>query len=366
MGPSTCFLNEMMRPNITNLHIYTYSTATKIIFEGNRATGVEFVKDGKTEKAYATREVILCAGAVNTPKLLMLSGIGPKHELERHDISMRLDLPVGQGLQDHVVFLGMVVTTTDDLIGLKDFNKSIEEYNTSRTGLLTIPGTFEALLFTSSGVGSETDDDPDIELELTALFPSPEIGKSKYVSQQVYDKYYKPMFGKNGFMNAVAMVKPKSRGAVYLRSKKPEDKPHINPNMLSENIDLTRIVNGTLKLLGLFDTKAMKDIGAEVWKKKFPYCSQFDVWSPDYVTCFVQHTAFPGQHVCCTCAMGEHQRAVVDSSLRVKNTEGLRVVDASVMPQIVSGNTYATVLMIGAKAADMILQDAKKNPSVKP
>ncbi|KAH7948738.1 hypothetical protein HPB49_001506 [Dermacentor silvarum] len=267
MGPSTCFLNEMMRPNITNLHIYTYSTATKIIFEGNRATGVEFVKDGKTEKAYATREVILCAGAVNTPKLLMLSGIGPKHELERHD---------------------------------------------------------------------------------------------------VYDKYYKPMFGKNGFMNAVAMVKPKSRGAVYLRSKKPEDKPHINPNMLSENIDLTRIVNGTLKLLGLFDTKAMKDIGAEVWKKKFPYCSQFDVWSPDYVTCFVQHTAFPGQHVCCTCAMGEHQRAVVDSSLRVKNTEGLRVVDASVMPQIVSGNTYATVLMIGAKAADMILQDAKKNPSVKP
>lgn len=368
MGPSTCFLNEhQMRPIVRNLHIYIYSTVTKILFDttNKRAIGVEFEKDGQKQKAYAKHEVILCAGAVNTPKLLMLSGIGPDDELKRHRIPTRLNLPVGEGLQDHVVFLGLVVTTTNDLIGLKNFNKSVEEYMKSRTGLLTIPGAFEALVFTSSGVGNESEDDPDIELELTALFPSPEIEKSKYVSKQVYEQYYKPMFGKNGFMNAVAMVKPESRGAVRLRSSKWEDKPSINPAMLSANIDTTRIVNGTLKLLKLFETDAMKNVGAEVWKQPFPYCKQFPVWSPDYVTCFVQHAAFPGQHVCCTCAMGNHSLAVVDHRLRVKGASGLRVIDASVMPQIVSGNTYATVLMIGQKGAEMILEDAKNDQSVK-
>ncbi|XP_049273504.1 4-pyridoxate dehydrogenase [Rhipicephalus sanguineus] len=364
MGPSTCFLNEEIRSKVTNLHIHTYSVVKEIIIEGNRAVGVKFKKGGEESTVRASREVILCAGAVNTPKLLMLSGIGPREDLDRVKIPVKVELPVGRGLQDHVIFLGLVVTTNGDLIGLSHFNESVEEYKRTRTGLLTIPGAFEALLFTRSGVGNETEDDPDIELELTALFPSPEIEKSKYVSKEVYKKYYQPMFGSIGFMNAVAMVKPKSRGSVRLRTKNPDDNPSIDPRMFSENIDLTRLVNGTLKLLKLFEMQSMKKVNATVWQRKFPYCEQFDVWSPQYVTCFAQHTAFPGQHVCCTCAMGEHNDAVVDSRLRVKNVAGLRVVDASVMPQIVSGNTYATVLMIGEKGAEMILQDAKNNQPV--
>ncbi|KAK8777971.1 hypothetical protein V5799_020688 [Amblyomma americanum] len=360
-GPSSCFLNDTVRAR-SNLHIFTKSIVIRILFEQNRTTGVIFTKDGENKTVKVKREVILCAGAIGSPKLLMLSGIGPDHELARHNIKRVQVLPVGQALQDHIIFLGLVVTTTMDMIGLGNFNKSIEEYNETRTGLLTIPGAFEALLFTSSkeDKSAETEDYPDIELELAAMFPNELIGRSPYVDPAIYEKYYKPMFGKAGFMNAVAMVQPKSRGTVHLTSTNPYERPQINPNMLYYTEDLERIVNGTLKVMKLFNTAPMKAIGAEVWNEKFPYCNQFDIWSRDYVTCFVQHTAFPGQHVCCTAPMGTHKDAVVDERLRVHGINGLRVMDASVMPAIVSGNTYAAVLMIGAKGADMVLKDAEQ------
>lgn len=364
MGPSTCFLDPTVR-NRSNLHIWTHSVVTKITFQNKRATGVIFKKNGVQMTAKASLEVILCAGAVNTPKLLMLSGIGLQSELQKHNIKPVTYLPVGQGLQDHVIFLGLVVTTTNDLIGLDKLNASIQEYREKRTGLLTIPGAFEAIVFENSGVDSE-EDNPDVELELIDLFPGPEIKKSRYVTDEIYKKYYEPMFGRKGFMNAVAMVRPKSRGSVNLRSSDPDAMPFINPNLLYEEDDITRIVNGTLKLKKLFETQAMKDIGANVWEEPFPYCQQFKpVWSVQYTTCLVQHIAFPGQHVCCTCAMGDHERAVVDKDLRVKGIDGLRVIDASVMPAIVSGNTFATVLMIGEKGAALILEDAKNNKPVK-
>uniref|UniRef100_A0A023FMA7 Putative conserved secreted protein n=1 Tax=Amblyomma cajennense TaxID=34607 RepID=A0A023FMA7_AMBCJ len=364
---NTCFLKEV-RCNRTSLHISINSTVTKVLInkETKRATGVTFVKNNVTMNVTAAREVILSAGAINTPKLLMLSGIGPKDNLEEHKIDIVEELPVGIGLQDHVIFVGLVVTTNEDLIGLKYMNKSIEEYNKTQTGLLTLPGAFEALLFTNSGIVEEEgqlhlEDYPDIELELADVFPSPDIKKSPYVSNDTYRDYYLPMFNKSGFMNAVAMVRPKSRGTVRLNSSHYMMPPLIDPNLLSEQIDLDRIVNGTLKVMELLNTSAMIDIGAKIWNGSYPACENYTIWSREYVECFVRMAAFPGQHVCCTCAMGNHSNAVVDERLRVRNVTGLRVADASVMPQITSGNINAAVLMIGDKAASMILEDAKKN-----
>uniref|UniRef100_A0A023FQ03 Putative conserved secreted protein n=1 Tax=Amblyomma cajennense TaxID=34607 RepID=A0A023FQ03_AMBCJ len=148
-----CFL-ESVRCNRTSLHISINSTVTKVLInkETKRATGVTFVRDNVEINVTAAREVILSAGAINTPKLLMLSGIGPRDNLEQHKIEVLEELPVGKGLQDHVIFVGLVVTTNEDLIGLKDMNKFEEEYRANQTGLLTLPGAFEALLFTNSGV----------------------------------------------------------------------------------------------------------------------------------------------------------------------------------------------------------------------
>nr|XP_054923923.1 glucose dehydrogenase [FAD, quinone]-like [Dermacentor andersoni] len=185
MSASTCFIRNVQR-NRTNLHISLNSTVTKLIFDSNkRATHVVFTKDGVEMNVSVGVEVILSAGAINSPKLLMLSGIGPEEDLKNSSINPVVNLPVGVGLMDHIIFLGLVVTTTNDEIGLRNMNQSIAEYMQNHTGLLTIPGAFEALLFTNSGENSsELEDYPDIELELADIFPGPEIAQSPYVSNE--------------------------------------------------------------------------------------------------------------------------------------------------------------------------------------
>ncbi|KAK8767484.1 hypothetical protein V5799_005743 [Amblyomma americanum] len=183
MGASTCFLDPIR--NLTNLHIWTRSTATQILFNDKEATGVKFIKEGKEYIAKFRHEVIVCAGAIGSPKLLMLSGIGRKEDLENRSIKVVADLPVGQGLQDHVVFLGLVITTKDDLIGLKKMVEMFALYKYNHTGLLSIPGGFEALLFTHSGVNKAFEDYPDVELELASVFPNKDIEHSPFVPPDV-------------------------------------------------------------------------------------------------------------------------------------------------------------------------------------
>lgn len=363
MSAFTCFL-QVQSQMFKNLRISIYSTASRIYFdEKNRATTVEFVKNGMKKNVTAGREVVVAAGAIGSAKLLMLSGIGPKEELLKHKIPMIAELPVGEGLQDHVIFLGLVVTTNQDLIGFKDLNdstsiKQFEEKN--RTGLLTLPGAYEAFLFTDSLTTSTSPDTPDIALALTALFPSRQIAQSAYVSNQTYEEYYKPLIesNKTGFMTTLTMVQPKSRGTVKLNSSNPDEAPLIDPKLLSVEDDVHRTVKGILKVKEVFEKEAMKEIGAEIYNTSLPYCKAYPIWSEQYLKCFLQQAGFPGMHVCCTCAMGNHNRSVVDERLRVKKVTRLRVIDASVMPAITSGNTHAPVMMIAAKGAAMIIEDA--------
>ncbi|XP_077528068.1 glucose dehydrogenase [FAD, quinone]-like [Haemaphysalis longicornis] len=364
MSAFTCFLH-MQSYLYQNLRISINSTATKIYFnEENRATTVEFMKDGKKMNVTAGREVVVAAGAIGSAKLLMLSGIGPKEQLEKYQIPVVAELPVGDGLQDHVIFLGLLVTTTNDLIGFKDLfdNTSIRQYQEhNRTGLLTLPGAYEAFLFTDSLTNSTSPEAPDIALALTALFPSPQIAQSPYVSNQTYEEFYKPLIVRNktGFMTTITMVQPQSRGTVMLNSANPDDPPLIDPKLLSVEDDVTRTVQGILKVKEVFEkTKAMQRIGAKVYDTPLPYCKDHPMWSVEYLKCFLKYAGFPGMHVCCTCAMGNHNRSVVDERLRVKKVTSLRVIDASVMPAITSGNTHAPVMMIAAKGAAMIIEDA--------
>lgn len=363
MSAYTCFLyNESWFRR--NLQISANSTVTKIYFDNNkRATTVEVSKNGTLQNVTAAREVVVSAGAIGSAKLLMLSGIGPREQLESLGITEVVNLPVGVGLQDHVIFLGLIVTTKNDLIGLMDLftDVSKKQYKENRTGLLALPGAYEAFLFTSSLDEQTSPNDSDIALALTAVFPNQNISQSPYVSNLTYQEYYAPLItaNKTGFMTTITMVQPKSRGTVKLNSTDPYDPPLIDPQLLSCEEDINRTVKGILKVKRVFEnTTAMKDIGAEVWNKSFPYCTNHSLWSEPYLRCFLQYAGFPGMHVCCTCAMGNHTRSVVDERLRVRNVTGLRVIDASVMPTITSGNTHAPVMMIGAKGAAMILQDA--------
>uniref|UniRef100_L7M2M9 Glucose-methanol-choline oxidoreductase N-terminal domain-containing protein n=1 Tax=Rhipicephalus pulchellus TaxID=72859 RepID=L7M2M9_RHIPC len=362
MSANRCFLRSVQEKRKDNLHISINSTVTKIIFDNDRrATHVVFVKDGEEMNVTIGYELILSAGAINSPKLLMVSGVGPKEYLNTSNITSVMDLPVGEGLMDHAIFLGLVVTTDNDEVGIRNINESIKQYKYNKTGLLTIPGAFEALLFTSSyneSMEKEKERDwADIEVELTDLFPGPDIAKSPYVSNQTFEQYYMPMFNYTGFMPAIAMVRPKSRGTVKLNPFDPNLPPLIDPQFLSEDEDVERIVNGTLKVMKLFNTEAMQQIGAKIWNGSYPNCTNYTIWSRDYISCFVRQAAFPGQHVCCTCPMGERNNSVVNSRLKVRGLRNVRVIDASVMPQITSGNINAAVLMIGDKGAKMIIED---------
>lgn len=364
MSAYTCFL-EYRRLGLPNLQISTNSTATKIYFDENRkATTVEVLKNGTLKNVTAAREVVVSAGAIGSAKLLMLSGIGPGQHLTNVGIPVVADLPVGDGLQDHVIFLGLLVTTTDDLIGFMDLFTGVskKQYMENKTGLLALPGAYEAFLFTSSLDNETSPDTPDIALALTAVFPNENISQSAYVSNLTYEKFYKPLINKKiGFMTTITMVQPKSRGTVKLNSTDVNDAPLIDPRLLTVEEDINRTVKGILKVKQVFEkTEAMRNIGAQVWNESLPYCTNYSVWSEDYLRCFLQYAGFPGMHVCCTCAMGTHNRSVVDHRLRVRNVTGLRVIDASVMPAITSGNTHAPVMMIGAKGAAMILEDADK------
>lgn len=352
-----CFLKPV-RGKRPNLRISVYSTANKIVFEDKRATGVMFTKNGKVRSVGANHEVIVSAGALNSAKLLLLSGIGPRKHLERLKIDVVADLPVGRGLQDHVVFTGLVVTTPNDEIGLRKFS-TILHYAYNRTGVLAIPGGTEVILFTNSQNGTSADDFPDIQVVLTDLFPGDKTPKPPEVSEEVYEKYYKPMEGKKGFFVTLIMIQPKSRGRVSLNMTKPAGKPLIDPAFLSNKEDVKRTVKGIMRIRKLLEADGLKAKGAELWDVPYPPCeSAGPIWSAAYLDCFVRQTAFPAAHVCCTAAMGHHPGAVVDERLRVQGgVTGLRVADASVMPAVTTGNTNAPVMMIAAKAASMIIED---------
>ncbi|MFZ2358655.1 MAG: GMC family oxidoreductase N-terminal domain-containing protein [Anaerolineae bacterium] len=305
---ATVFLTPVLdRPNLT---VETGAHATRVLFDGKRAAGVEYLQGGELKRAHASREVVVSAGALQTPKVLMLSGIGPAAHLAEHGIDVVSDLPgVGQNLQDHVQLPVVFKRKTDSPM----------------TTLLTGNVLF---LRTRAGMDAAP---PDMQLNFTPSIPAP---LAPILNIPFAACIFLPI-----------LVQPFSIGQVTLRSADPLDPPLIDPNYLSQPADVQAFVQVIETIRAIASTPAFSDLneveilpGADADLEVFIRSQSSTLWHPAG-----------------TAKMGRDDMAVVDPQLRVYGVEGLRVVDASVMPTVTSGNTVAPTFMIGWRAAEMIL-----------
>ena len=325
-------------PNLgrKNLTVMTGAHTTRIVLEGKRAVGVEVRVGGELQQLKAKREVLLCAGSLQSPQLLMLSGIGPGTQLQKHGIATVHALPgVGANLHDHLDVVQVVDTPqVKDLFGLSltgavNAIKGIFEWRRARTGMLTT-NFAEAGGFVKS---SPNETLPDLQLHFV-------IGK-------LIDHGRKTVFG-HGYSCHVCLLRPKSRGTLQLASADPMAAPLIDPNFLAEHSDMQRLLSGFKLMRGLLQQPALA--GYRGRELPASAVAQTDA----QIEAFIRGHADTIYHPVGTCRMGSGEMDVVDAQLRVHGVQGLRVVDASIMPSIVGGNTNAPVIAIAEKAADMV------------
>lgn len=324
-----------------NLRIETEARATALVMEGKRAVGVRYLQHGVEREARAGREVVLAAGALQSPQLLQLSGLGRASFLQEHGISVVHDLPgVGENLQDHLQARVMYkvkqpITINDDLKSVWGRAKMGWKWLAHRTGPLAI-GINYGGMFARALPQAAT---PDIQFHFAAL--SAEMAGAKTHPWP-------------GCTFSMCQLRPTSRGTVMIKSRDPLAAPAMRPNYLSTEIDCRTMVEGVKVARKLARTRALAAlIGDE-------YRPGNSVQSDDEVLEFVRNYGATIFHPVGTCKMGADAQSVVDTRLKVHGVAGLRVVDASIMPTLVSGNTNAPVVMIAEKAADMILQDAAR------
>jgi choline dehydrogenase len=324
-----------------NLKLLTHTQVKKILIKNDRAIGVEFFTGVNShDTAYAKREVILSAGAFQSPQLLMLSGIGEPEELKRRGISLVNSLPgVGKNLQDHLFFPVSGLSTTKDGFNhhLSPWNqvKDLIQYLISRKGAMTC-SPLEAVAFYSNQENKPV----DFQLHFSPIQP----GNEEKID--MYDLKTYPTT--DGFTIFPSLLKPKSVGFVGLNSNSANEAPVIQPNFLSQEEDLLTLIDGAKKALEIFSQASFN-----------PYFKSLvcplDL-SDEGIAAHIRKRLETIYHPVGTCRMGNDTDSVVNWKLQVNGIEGLRVADASIMPRIVAGNTNAAVIMIGEKAAAMILK----------
>jgi choline dehydrogenase len=315
------------RPNLT---IETGAHATRVLFDGRRATGVAYRRDGHAVEARASREVLLSGGAINSPQLLMLSGVGPAGHLSDHGIPVVADVPgVGENLQDHLLSILAYECTRPVTLASAERLTNVARYLVLRAGPLT-SNVGEAGAFVRVRDESPA---PDIQLIFGPAF----YLQHGFIKREGH-----------GFSVGSILLKPESRGRVSLRSPDAFEAPAINANYLASERDLRTLVEGVKLCRRIADAPALAGYrGAEVWPGE-------DARDDAALEAFVRRSSETLYHPVGTCKMGTGDEAVVDAQLRVRGVAGLRVVDASVMPAIVRGNTNAPTIMIAEKAADLI------------
>ncbi len=325
------------RPNLT---VITQAQTQKVVFEGKRAVGVEFKQGGKTKVARADKEVVLSGGAFGSPQLLMLSGIGAANELKAHGIDVLVDLPaVGKNLQDHpdAVHTYRTRSNTDTLglswPGIRKIVKGISDYRKKRDGILT-SNFVESGAFLRSSPDQEI---PDLQMH--------------FVHAIVDDHARKNHLG-HGISSHICILRPRSRGTVELASANPGESLLIDPKFYSAEEDMDLMIKACRIQLQILNSEPFDPYRGELL---YPV----DMNDDESIREDIRNRADTAYHPVGTCRMGraEDPGVVVDSRLRVKGVEGLRVADASIMPRLVGGNTNAPSIMIGEKAADVIKQD---------
>ena len=342
---SKAFLRPIAnRPNLT---VLTHVEAHRVLLENGRATGLEVNWQGARRELRARREVILCAGAINSPVLLQRSGIGPRDLLEKHGIGVRHELSgVGGNLQDHLQLrliyrmsgapsLNQIASTLWGKMGMG------LEYLLKRSGPLSMA---------PSQLGAFAKSDPDQR----------SANLEYHVQPLSLERFGEPLHSFPAFTASVCDLRPLSRGSVTLRSLDPRDKPIIQPNYLSHPEDL-RVAADAIRLTRrIAAAPALARFNPVEFKPGPDYQSEEDLHR---AAAEIGTTIF---HPAGTCRMGQGAGAVVDSQLRVHGIPGLRIADASIMPSLTSGNSCSPVLVIAEKAAQMILSEPTRNPEVIP
>jgi len=331
------YLREARRRR--NLRVVTDALATRIVMEGRRAVGIEYRRGEEKHLARAGREVLLAGGAFNSPQLMQISGLGPAALLQQHGIAVVADLPgVGADLQDHLQVRFQYrctepITMNDVVHDWRHRTLAGLRYFATRKGMLAI-GAGYAGAFLRTGLQAAT---PDVQLHFL-IFSTDTAGAALHTFP--------------GFIVSVCQLRPESRGFVRIKSADPRDPPAIQPRYLTTQGDRDTLLAGMRLLQGIMRRPAMRRYVAAEFAPPPSVTSDADLMA------YARKTSTTVFHPTSTCRMGGDPAAVVDERLRVRGIARLRVVDASIMPALVSGNTNAATVMIGEKGADMILQDA--------
>ncbi|XP_063697722.1 alcohol dehydrogenase [acceptor]-like [Culicoides brevitarsis] len=359
----TRYIHDVLpRPN---LMLSVDSHVTKILFDGTVATGVLYQWLGLTFKATATKEVILCAGTINSPQILILSGIGPHETLTEFEISPQVSfLPVGQNLQDHPYITAptYILNTTEYSVSLGDinvFNKFLLIFN--QPNPLHITNGMEGLIFDKMFNSPLPAGVPDIEI----LMSPGDVSKAgSYLrdvlcfEQSFYDKAFAGL--KNNKYDTVSLaplvLHPKTRGYVTIRDTNPFSKPVIHNYMLEDPYDRKAMLFGIRRAQKIVKSAAFAKYNPQLYRYDIPACNDFGPDSNEYWYCVMDYMTTTLYHDSGTCRMGAEndEKTVVTPDLKVKGVQKLRVVDASVIPHITSGHTASPTMMIAEKAADLI------------
>jgi choline dehydrogenase len=329
---AVAYLKDRSRPNIT---IITEARASRILIEKGRAVGVTYVRKGQAETARANREVILSSGAINSPHLLLLSGIGPAAEIRAHGLPVVHELPgVGRNLQDHLDILLTHRESSNTSFGFSmhtigPYAKGVRDWFKSRSGLLTT---------NFSEAGGFLKSDPSLSRPDLQLHCVPSI---------IHDHGRRLVIG-HGFSIHLCQLRPASRGYIGLKSADPLADPLMQPNYLSEYEDMIAMRNGLRMIRDIAGSSPLSDISLGEIAPDSAARTDAEIDSA------IRANAETIYHPVGTCRMGTDEMAVVDPELRVRGLDGLRVVDASIMPTLIGGNTNAPTIMIAEKASDLI------------
>ncbi|XP_011496553.1 PREDICTED: glucose dehydrogenase [FAD, quinone]-like [Ceratosolen solmsi marchali] len=351
VSSATAFLQPVR--NRKNLHIILNATVTRVITENQRAVAVQYFKNGEFRVARATREIIISSGAVGSPHLLLLSGIGPAEQLRAKNISVVKDLPgVGENLQNHVSY---TVSFTINEPNLYDLNwAAATEYIAFQKGPMASTGLSQITGILPSTF--TTPNHPDIQIFFggyqAACATTGQVGAA-------LDN------GKRSISISPTNLHPRSRGTLRLASNNPFVHPIIQQNYLTNPLDIAILVQGIRVALSLANTTVLAKYNITLSNTPNPACSRFSFLSNEYWNCAVMQDTGPENHQAGSCKMGPPSDpwSVVDPELRVYGIKGLRVADTSIMPKVTSGNTAAPAMMIGERVAAFIKKDWGATPT---
>ncbi|CAF4892915.1 unnamed protein product [Pieris macdunnoughi] len=364
LSAAKAFLHQHKRRK--NMHILTDARVTKILIEphSKRAFAVDYIKNNVKTTVRCRREIILSAGPIASPQLLMLSGVGPEEHLQTLGIPVLSNVPVGRTLYDHIGFPGVVFKLNSSNASLIEPKvatiPNLMQWLQFGDGLLTTPGGVEGLGYIKTSVSDNPELVPDIELINMGGSITSDGGAAIRKSWKISDRTYHNSFGSltdcDTWQAIPVLLHPKSKGRLELRDISPFSYPKIFGNFLSDARDIAALKEAIKVLIGLGESEPFRKYGPSLHLAPYPTCSSYAPGSDPYWDCAIRTMVVSMRRQTSTCKMGPENdsEAVVDPELRVRGVQGLRVADISILPKTISGHTIAPEIMIGEKAADLL------------